>query len=74
MGEQHDSAASVEAGGGACPHQRVLAVWECVRVVSLKTLGQKRGADESADMYGQRCGDRRTAGRTRYASRRAGVQ
>ena len=34
MGEQHDSATGVEAGGGACANQRVLAIWECGRVVS----------------------------------------
>ena len=34
MGEQHDSAPGVEAGGGACADQRILAVGECGRVVS----------------------------------------
>ena len=51
MGEQHYSAAGVEAGSGACADERDLAVGECGRVVSAN-LGAERRSDELADMCG----------------------
>ena len=69
MGEQHDSAAGVKAGGGACADQWILAVGVCGRTVSAN-VGAERGSDKLADMCGRRCGDRRIAGRMGSALRR----